>query len=36
MTTRQLTSPKPEATGLGKSYGWVQAVRDIEVTVRRG
>jgi hypothetical protein len=36
MTTRQLTSPKLEATGLRKVCGWVRAVRDIEVTVRRG
>jgi hypothetical protein len=35
-TTRQLTSPKLEATGLRKSYGQGHAVRDVEVTVRRG
>jgi hypothetical protein len=34
-TTGQLTSPKLEATGLRKSYGWVHAMGDIEVTVRR-
>jgi hypothetical protein len=36
MTTRQLTPRKLEATGLRTVYGEVHAVRDIEVTVRRG